>query len=296
MSSVIEKPIEQQASYIPEGIWRVTPEQYHADYVKVSRSMLEVLGESPPRYCGIFVTRTIEQSQPTAPMRLGSMKHIAVLQPEEWDNHVEMIPAEVLAKNGAKSTNEYKAWAAERPNKILAKSGELDTVRRMIDALHAHPIAGPMIREPGPCEQAITWLDAETGLRCKSMRDKVIRDGRLILDIKAIADSSPYAFSRAAFNFGYHRQSAWYQDGHSAAFRRDPEGMVYLAVGKEPPHDVAVYELDYDDVAYGRQQNASRLEQLADHLASGEWLAPHQRLITRIKLPRFAQYEQDWSM
>ena len=95
------------------GIWAVSPDEYHADVSANSRSMMEVLSESSRKYQAMFVTGTLPRAIPTSAMRLGSMKHIAVLQPQCWDTFVEIIPAEVLAKNGAKSTNEYKAWAAD---------------------------------------------------------------------------------------------------------------------------------------------------------------------------------------
>lgn len=288
---------EQRQELQPANcVWDVSPDEYFRDNTKVSNSGLSILKESPALYKGVVIDGTIPREEHTASTRLGSMKHIACLQPELFDHYVEIIPAEVLAKNGAKSTNEYKAWAADRTDKILAKAGELDTVRRMMDSLHAHSIAGPLIREAGPCEQALTWIDEDTGLACKCLRDKVVRSGSIIIDLKTCADPSPQAFSKSCANFSYYRQAAWYLQGHAEVFGEDAIGMLFIAIGKDAPHDVAVYELDYDAIELGRKHAKELLSRLAKCLETGNWTAPHQRLITTIRLPVWADSEKNWSL
>ncbi len=293
MASVAEKPAETQVEC---GVWDVTPEQYHADHSRTSNSMLGDFHYHPGYYNGKFLTRTIEIDWQTPATRLGSMKHIAALEPDRWDSLVEIIPADVLSKSGAKNTNAYKDWAAERPDKILAKEGELDTVRRMIDALQAHHIAGPLVRESGHCEQAIRWTDEATGIPCKSLRDKVIRNGRIIFDLKTCADNSPQAFSKAAYNFGYYRQLAFYLQGHSAAFGEDADAMFFIAVCKEPPYSVAVYELDDTAVELGRDAIRADLNGLARCLESKDWRAEHEKKPMRLCLPRYAKYQNEWEI
>ena len=118
----------------------------------------------------------------------------------------------------------------------------------MIDSLHDNKQASDLINQQGPCEQAVRWIEEQAEVLSKAMRDKIACGGTLIVDLKTSADPTPQGFAKSVVNFGYHRQAAWYLDGHAAATGNDAVGMVFIVVGKEPPHDVACYELDYEAI------------------------------------------------
>ena len=72
--------------------------------------------------------------------------------------------------------------------------------------------------------------------------------------------------------------------------------FVFVVVESEPPHRVACYELDDDAMDLGDEQNELTLAQMAKCLKSGDWTEPFEREITKLSLPRWTQYENEWTL
>jgi hypothetical protein len=283
-------------------IYECTNDEYHADHSRISRSMLEVFRESPARYHGRFVAGTIPAPEPTPAMEFGSWFHEYALEPDKY--LAERIIAPQFGPDGER-WNRAKKLHKEAWEELETKANgrgiiDHDTHLRLFDmrrAIGRNENAKALIGlDNGPVEQSIFWVDEEIGLTLKCRRDKVCRDGTLIVDLKTCHDSSPEAFARDAVNFGYHRQAAFYLDGHAAVFGVDAIGMVFVAVSKQQPHDVACYELDYDAIALGRQQNRASLWKLSECIESGEWFAAHERQINTVSLPKWAFYQDQWEV
>jgi hypothetical protein len=276
---------------IPKYEWRCSFGEYIADASHVSRSMLEDFRYSRRYFHAKHVARSLPPEPSTDEMKFGTATHICVLEPERMNRAIRVIPQSVLASNGARSTNAYKEWAAEHDGYVLMKRAEFDALRRVVDAVWANDCARGLLEMPGPTEQTIKWLDPETSLPGKSRRDKVLSE--VIVDLKTCPDSSSGAFARKCAELGYHRQAAFYVDGDEAA-TGEKKAFVFIAVSKEPPHDVAVYELDEADVDLGRQQNRASLAELAECYASDDWANPGESQITTIQLPKWVHHQDDW--
>jgi PDDEXK-like domain of unknown function (DUF3799) len=70
--------------------------------------------------------------------------------------------------------------------------------------------------DSGEPEVSVFWTDQRTGLRCKARPDwlHTMDDGRVIVfDYKTAVDVSPRGFGKAAANFGYDIQAAFYTEG-----------------------------------------------------------------------------------
>ena len=66
-----------------------------------------------------------------------------------------------------------------------------------------------------------------------------------LIDLKTAVTAAPQRFSRSLVDYGYALQAAWYQDGYEALTgERLP--FVHVVVEKEPPHLVAMYQVDAD--------------------------------------------------
>ncbi|MEI6730648.1 MAG: PD-(D/E)XK nuclease-like domain-containing protein, partial [Pseudomonadota bacterium] len=84
-------------------------------------------------------------------------------------------------------------------------------------------------------------------------------------------DASPEAFEKSIWNYGYHKQAAFYSDGFDEVYGKKPEAFIFIAVEKKPPYAVSVGMLPSDYIEFGRRANAENLRTYADCLKTNEW-------------------------
>jgi hypothetical protein len=101
----------------------------------------------------------------------------------------------------------------------------------------------------------------------------IVRRGSLVADLKSTNDPSPDGFSRSIYNFGYHRQAAFYCNAAQALLGSLPR-FAFIVVRNEPPYEVAVYELEPEAIAIGQHEIRESLRALSRAMATGEWSAP----------------------
>lgn len=232
-----------------------TNEQYHADPA-ISASHLKAVLQSPHHYWSRFVNPQRPVMEPTAAMRLGTLVHCAVLEPDE-----------LLQRYGVCGPRNTKA-GKEQAERMAADGIEAVTNSDMALALsmaasvREHPFAAALLAD-GKAEQSFWWDDKATGQRCKCRPDWY--QGNTLVDLKTCQDASPGAFARACATFGYHTQAAHYLNGTFA------DRFVFIAVEKTYPYAVGVYELDGDAMAAGAEQCRIGLQTISDCRAINEW-------------------------
>lgn len=155
----------------------------------------------------------------------------------------------------------------------------------LVSAVMSHPTAGPIFAAAGEAEQSLYWIDDETGVTCRGRVDWV--HPRALVDLKTTINAAPAKFSRALVDYGYALQASWYCDGWEAVTgERLP--FVHVVVEKEPPHLVAVYQVDAEALAYGADLGAQARRIFAECESTGVWpgYSPEVELVS---LPGWAQ-------
>lgn len=245
---------------------------YHADPA-VSASHLHAIAKSPQHYFSRFLDPHRQPVEPTAAMRLGSLVHCAVLEPEELHKRYSTC----LPRN-TKAGKEQAAALAAADIEAVTES-DMDLALAMAVSVRSHPVAAELL-SVGIAEQSVWWDDDATGLRCKCRPDWV--SGLTIVDLKTTTDASPAGFARSVAQYGYHVQQAHYLDSHIA------DRFIFLAVEKTFPYCVAIYELDADAVAVGKQLQQAALQQIANCHTAQAWPGYTDQIQT-LSLPRWAQ-------
>ena len=273
---------------------------YHADTSRVSHSMLEIYRRSPAEYHGRFETGEIPKPAATADQKLGSMVHVATLEPMEFDNLYTVADLGCKRRSG-KAWDECCEKAAGLGSEPILQS-QVNQAYEMACAVDRHPEAAKLLNADPISyrEEPIYWTD-ETGLECKAKPDVLIKGAKTIcVDLKTAADPSPEGFAGyfllddetrragAIWNWGYHRQAAWYLDGLEANNCQKGE-WIFIVVGKSVPHDVYVYRLDPAYVEIGRGQNTHDICNLARSIVSDDWTAPGQNELQTIQPPKWAR-------
>jgi exodeoxyribonuclease VIII len=282
--------IEQTA-----GLWPCTTEQYHAENERVGHSMLEVFRRNPAEYYGRFIARTIPAPEPSLQMKLGTLLHLLVLEPARFDRTMIQLPATHSSGkpwNWKSSTHRDERdslyFAAHDEGKQIIETEELAMITAMADSISRHDEASRLLASAERRESAIIW--EQCGVPCKALRD--LSRSTFRADLKTCRDASPAGFARAAASLGYARQAAYYDTG-SRAIGEPAAPFYFIAVENEPPHSVAVYELDDDAMALGIVQNSNDLTQLAKCAERDDWRPDWGFGVIPLSLPRWAQYEDE---
>ena len=127
--------------------------------------------------------------------------------------------------------------------------------------------------------------DSTQGFGLPRRREEV--EGEDLMETVA-RDISPRAFGFAAAKYLYHGQLAFYHDGLIASGRMVPKRLPLLvAIQNRAPWDVAVYNLQSDQIEAGRMLYQRLLRRLVECSAADWWpgVAPE---IMPLQLPSWA--------
>jgi hypothetical protein len=216
----------------------MTAAEYHADHSRVSNSMLSVFRQSRKRYHDRFIACTEPPPEPTAPMRLGSLVHMALLEPGIFaqvpviDQRCEGIYASGASKgnrcvNEASGTHQGR-WLCGVHSKgleleklpvhyVLDKDADALVLVSGMSTKEAEQVAAIcnavrdskhawLLEQPGENEETIWWRDPVTGQDCKARIDR--HCSGVILDLKVSHDASPAGFASKCGDLGYFRQNS----------------------------------------------------------------------------------------
>lgn len=248
---------------------RVTNAEYHANPA-VSASHLHAVARSPYYYFQRYKALNRPAPDQTPAMQFGSLVHMAVLEPDQLDKHFACCTTR-------KGSNNYHKLIEQGIEPI--KQSTWDQALELSDAVRRHPAAKQLLSK-GHAELSLWWRDDATGLDCKCRPDWWTDDD-IIVDLKTTKDASPRGFGRSVHTFRYHVQQMHYLSGTKA------KRFVFIAVEKDYPYQVAVYELNSEAVDIGealRERDMRRLQLCQD---CGEWPGYGDE-ITALSMPKYA--------
>lgn len=241
------------------GIHDGIPETaYHADGRSLSSTGAKTIYSKGAAYW------RWEQDHPKSPsdvLDFGTVVHKLVLGagPE-----IVVVDAADWRSKTAKDARDTAREAGAVP--ILAHKHEV--ALDMAEAVDDNPTARTLLSGGEP-EQSLYATDPETGVLMRGRIDYLSPDG--FVDVKTSGNPvDPSAFARSAWDFGYFQQVAWYQD-LLALNGLDQMTPYWVAVVKDPPHDVYVLRPNDESIDLGRFRNRSALRTYADALESGYW-------------------------
>ncbi len=280
------QPADEQLPAREPGFYDdVAEEIYHADRASLSHSGAKTLLKAPALF-------RHEQDNPPVYKKAwdyGTAAHAKVLG---VGAEIRAIPASSLAKNGAASTTEAKAFIekARKEGAIALKAAEVQQIDDMAEQLATHALASELLADGRP-EVSAYAPDPETGIMRRCRFDWL---GTTVLtDYKSAVSSEPNAFAKAAKDFGYHQQHPWYLDlardlGHPA------EAFAFIVQMKAAPYLVTVVELKEPAVRLGRERNRQALQIYRDCLDAGTWpgYVPDTEF-ARVDLPTYAYYDTE---
>jgi hypothetical protein len=212
-------------------------------------------------------------------MKLGSLTHCCVLEPDEVSARYGITPD--------RRSNAGKALAADMEASGIeaVTAQEMEQALAMADAVRGNSTAALLLSN-GQAEQSFWWDDVSTGLRCKCRPDWLSADGATIVDLKTCQDASPAGFAKSVAQWSYQVQSAHYLCGTLAT------RFIFVAVEKTAPYAVGVYELDAEAMVHGSVLRHNALQILQDCRAINSYPGYTDGGIQTLQLPGWALKDQ----
>lgn len=267
----------------------VDEESYHHDPTSLSVSGAKLL--LPPS-CPSKFRHARDNPQP--PRRVFDFGHLAHRMVLGAGNEFTVLDPAIhgLKKDGQiadnpRATSTWKNAEAEarRAGRIPVSVEEWRTAEQMAEKVRAHPQSAELFTDGRP-EVALYRRDPETGVRLRGRLDW-LRDDGIIVDYKTCQSAEPREIERAFHKYGYHMQSAWYQDMVTALGLAEQPRFLFVAQEKVPPYEVTVVEYDDIAIAEGRRLNREAIRLYAELRERGEWPSYTTETIT-ISLPAWA--------
>ena len=257
----------------------MTNTEYHA-HPAVSKSNLDLIHKSPAH----FRWAKDNPQDPTPAMRLGSLTHMAVLEPDRFASDCVVMPSMDRRTKAGKEA--WEQFQADHPSHELLTSDEHTRIIQIRDAVYAHPMARKLLDQIDRVEASTFWTDKDTGLECKCRPDAILKNG-LMIDLKTTQDAGP-GFSRSVAKFRYHVQAAYYGDGMGGM---EENAMVFIAVETTGPNLVACHMVSPDTLMAGRDAYRRNLETYLECFQSGNWPG-YSTGINQIELPHWDIIEE----
>jgi len=201
----------------------------------LSCSLLKTFMKSPKQYLEARLGATEE----TQALRDGRLLHLAVLEPEKFEN---LNTVEVKSKN----TKAYKAAVEEYGTVYTSK--EIDTALALAEVIHNNNKAAEYLEDAHFEVPAVAMIE-NTPFRAKAD----ILKGNQIIDVKTTMDIKKFKYS--AYKYGYDLQAYLY-----LLMFPEAEVFTFLCIDKATK-DVAVYECSEEFLDSGRKKLEEGLAQ-----------------------------------
>jgi exodeoxyribonuclease VIII len=221
--------------------------------------------KTPAHYAAHMAGET--KREPSKAMMLGTMAHLAVLEPNKLDAAFVEKPEGIDFR-----TKLGKEWKDSIGTMPILDQDEARAVRGIRDSIAANKAAKDLLAETQ--SEVALFAEHRSGLWIKGRVDalKVVDDMECVIcDVKTTSAGADYnTFSRQAASLNYHVSAAWYS--HLAGLNGLPPCRFYwIAVETTAPFAVAVYEIHPDALDLGVGMMNDALGLIAQCEDDGVW-------------------------
>lgn len=256
----------------------IYPDITFENYLKIqaeNKSQLVRMNESPQSY-----KWHKENPSPQTPQMIRGSAVDALIFLQDADKYVHDPMPRSRSKDAVEARKEL-----EKQGKVILSEDDWALVTGARDAVLGHPIAGKLI-DSGDSQLTVVWNDLETGIKCKARPDLVVENLGTAIDLKTTGQPIS-EFQKSIANFFYHVQAAMYLDGLSmnSCYLKH---WLFIVVEMKPPHGVAVFALEDEDIIRGRALYSGWLRKLHECRLTGEYPG-YEPVIKPIGLPAWAR-------
>jgi hypothetical protein len=289
---------------IEPGIYDMPDEQYF-DFPAFSNSDLKLISRSPAHYYAEKRDPNRSLDNDTASKAAGRAIHCAILEPGDFPNRYIIAPEDAPRKPtiaqinmkvpSEKAIESMEFWTDfnERAGgKEILKAEDYASYMEVTKQVREHPELRDLLKD-GLAEKCVFAVDPKTGLlvKCKTDYFRQFSKMAVIIDLKTTKDARPFSFQRDAYTYGYFQQAAFYSDVWKwAGLVSQIDTWIILAVEREKPYAVMLYEVSGEDIEFGRKQYRKALAIAEECNATDTWPAYNTDIVP-LKIPGYASVE-----
>ena len=241
--------------------------QYNALQALNYSGMKELLRS--PKHYQEYLTRFEE---PSKALRIGTMVHAAVLQPDVFQKYK---PAPDVKRNTKEGKEAYALWASMlKDDEEVCDTDEYELALRVSDKMNQ--IIERLGIKALETEKTVTATDRDVLL--KSSIDLIADDGYLY-DLKTTDDASQ-SWIQSVKKYKYNLQAVTYLMNFERHYKTRPKGFRFIVVEKDSPNEGAVYELGSGLMADGLAMYEKALKLYSDCQTAGVWPGYTKDIIT----------------
>ncbi|MGV8130667.1 MAG: PD-(D/E)XK nuclease-like domain-containing protein [Candidatus Pacearchaeota archaeon] len=247
----------------PTIIYDMNNDEYHSRE-EISKSDMDKILRSPEYY----KWAKTQKNKQTPAMRLGSLVHTMILQPE---NFVKEYVIGIEKKDQRNSANkvEWLAFLDTVGNRTIITQEEFDKAHAMREAFFSSETASTLLSKATAIESSAFWIDEETQIKCKCRPDFVLQDKRFICDLKTASDANFNEFRRTIVNRNYDLQCAHYLKGYSIASGIEYNNFIFIVIESDAPYGVAIYAVNEAVIEAGEKLRNKILKDYSNYINNG---------------------------
>jgi hypothetical protein len=271
MADIVTTPFPHLPSGRPSGhepmapgIYYDIPEERYHSGPEISQSAVKDFARAP--LCGVTPNETESK-----PQTFGKVFHTLMLTPDLFAQRFMVTNLDVI-NDRHQATKDERLKAAGRE---LVKTKDYDRACAMAESvLKQSALLREMVGVPGMRTEVSGYLvEPETMLPCRWRADATHDAYEAILDFKTAEDVTERPFGNAAARYKYHWQAGSYVHFAPLSGLWVPRNFLFVAIEKEPPYLVEVYQLHPNDIDQGRETLLGYLRRWADCARKGEFPA-----------------------
>ena len=264
---------DDPATFEELGLWTGVPFDVYKTWPGLNKSKLWLAWEATLLEYRYAVDHPDDSDNKA--FRIGHASHTSVLEPEHFGEFYARTPdpPEGSDKWNRRTKAHKEAWnqfLASSEGRIVLAPDEWDTMVAMCASVRSHPDAAKLL-EISDKEVSFQWRDPSSGILLKGRADIWANDIRALADLKFVREVNPGQFGNQAYRNGYHFQLAMYSDGIKVAAGVEPKPPVLIGICKSPPHVVAMYQMDPNQLELGRAQYHFALDRVTECDKEGRW-------------------------
>ena len=247
------------------------------DYKQINAINATAIKAGVVSMLNMHATMTGPGKETTPAMRMGTLLHTAVLEPDRF-------AAKVHVWDGTKRGKAYTEFAEDKDPFWILSEKEYTICDAVRESVWAKTAAYKLI-EGAEIEKSITWDDPACG-PCKARLD--VAKPTMICDFKTTANMEPGRFAVTCAQLHYHLQMGFYARGHEQITGTFPTVSI-IAAEQKPPFDCAVYAVPEYTVRAGARRAVDIACEYRDAMDRGELPGVDRGEVLELDLPSWAE-------
>lgn len=219
-----------------------------------------------------YLHATQFKQKQTDAMRLGTLIHMAVLEPERFKTSVTLAPD--FGDMRSKANREKRdAWVLDQGGKLTISEEDAFIIAGICNSLTKKKSFLKLV-EQHELEKEVSFQGTIHGLKTKARADAIDLKKKVLVDLKSCQKATPEAFAFYVRDYGVDIQQAFYIPTIESAsgnevFKWDEWTSYIIAVEKTAPFESQIYEIPPQELQLAFKDVSLALELIQEAKQTG---------------------------